>query len=81
MTSCHAGSAEGAFKAIALMVRQHDSGKTLENDDLQALLRDLIHVVAYCEVVDGMKRVTQVYFEPELQRGVPKAAALAMAAA
>lgn len=80
MTSCHAGSAEGAFKAIALMVRQHDSGKTLENDDLQALLRDLIHVVAYCEVVDGLKWVTQVYFEPELRRGIPKAAAFAMAA-
>ena len=80
MTSCHAGSAEGAFKSIGLMVRQHDSGRTLENDDLQALLRDLIHVVAYCEDIDGRKRVTQVYFEPELQRGMPKAAAYAFAA-
>lgn len=80
MTSCHAGSAEGAFKAIGLMVRQHESGRTLDNDDLQALLRDLIHVVAYCEDIDGRKRVTQVYFEPEHRKGIPARAMHAVAA-
>lgn len=80
MTSCHAGSAEGAFKSIGLMVRQHESGKTLDNDDLQAVLRELIHVVCYCEDIDGRKRVTQVYFEPEMQKGLSQTATRALAA-
>jgi type IV secretion system protein VirB11 len=80
MTSCHAPSAEGAFKAIGLMVRQHESGKTLSNDDLQATLHELIHIVAYCETIDGRRRVTQVYFEPEIQKGIPSDAASLLAA-
>ena len=80
MTSCHAGSAEGAYKSIGLMVRQHEAGKTLSNEDLQAALRELIHIVAYCETIDGRRRVTQVYFEPELQKGLPHGAAYALAA-
>ena len=80
MTSCHAGSAEGAYKSIGLMVRQHEAGKTLSNEDLQAALRELIHIVAYCETIDGRRRVTQVYFEPELQKGIPHGAAYALAA-
>jgi type IV secretion system protein VirB11 len=80
MTSCHAPSAEGAFKAIGLMVRQHDSGKTLSNDDLQATLHELIHIVAYCETINGRRRVTQVYFEPEIQKGMPSDAASLLAA-
>lgn len=80
MTSCHAGSAEGAYKSIGLMVRQHEAGKTLSNEDLQAALRELIHIVAYCETIDGRRRVTQVYFEPEMQKGLPTGAAYALAA-
>lgn len=80
MTSCHAPSAEGAFKAVGLMVRQHESGKTLSNDDLQAALRELIDVVAYCETIDGRRRVTQVYFEPEMQKGMPNMASNLLAA-
>ena len=80
MTSCHAPSAEGAFTAIGLMVRQHESGKTLSNDDLQATLHALIHIVAYCETIDGRRRVTQVYFEPEHQKGMPADAASLLAA-
>lgn len=80
MTSCHAPSAEGAFKAIGLMVRQHEAGKTLSNDDLQAALHELIDVVAYCETIDGTRRVTQVYFEPASQKGMPNAATQLLAA-
>jgi type IV secretion system protein VirB11 len=80
MTSCHAPSAEGAFKAVGLMVRQHESGKTMSNEDLQAALRELIDVVAYCEIVDGVRRVTQVYFEPDLRKGMPIGASSALAA-
>ena len=72
MTSCHAGSAEGAFKAIGLMIRQHESGKTMDNADLQATLRELIDVIVYCETIDGKRRITQVSFEPEARQGIPK---------
>lgn len=72
MTSCHATSAEGAFRALGLMVRQNEHGRTLGNADLEATLRELIDVVCYCETMDdGRRRVTQVYFDPERQQGLP----------
>lgn len=78
MSSCHAESAEGAYRAIALMARQHVAAQTLSNDDLDAMLRDLIPVVAYCETIDGKRRVTQVYFEPEARHEITAAASAAL---
>lgn len=80
MTSCHAPSAEGAFRTIGLMVRQNENGRSLANEDLQATLRDLIDVVAYCETADGHRGVTQVYFDPEQRKGIPAVAAHLLAA-
>lgn len=79
MSSCHAPSAEGAYRAIGLMARQHEAAQTLSNEDLDAMLRDLIPIVAYCETIDGQRRVTQVYFEPEARHEVTAAAAAALA--
>ena len=81
MTSCHSGSAEGAYKSVGLMVRQHESGKVLSNEDLQATLRELIPIVVYCETIEGMRRITQIYFDPDEQKGVPKDAALQLGGA
>jgi type IV secretion system protein VirB11 len=39
MTTCHAASAEGAFDAIRLMVKQHQAGRQLADDDVRAMLR------------------------------------------
>ena len=80
MTSCHAPSAEGAFRTIGLMVRQNENGRSLANEDLQATLHDLIDVVAYCETTDGYRGVTQVYFDPEQRKGMPASAAHLLAA-
>lgn len=78
MSSTHAPSAEGAYRAIGLMARQHEAAKTLSNDDLDAVLRELIPIVAYCETIDGKRRVTQVYFEPDYKSGISNAAKAAL---
>jgi len=59
MTTCHAASAEGAFDAIRLMVKQHQAGRHLADDDVRAMLTSLIDVVAHCECRDGRYRMTE----------------------
>lgn len=81
MSSCHAPSAEEAYQAIALMARQHEAARTIPNEDLDAMLRDLIPVIAYCETIDGQRRVTQVHFDPFSRHEVTPQAAAALAGA
>jgi len=78
MTSCHAPSAEGAYQAVSLMARQHPAAQTLSNEDLDGILRELIPIVAYCETIDGQRRITQIYFEPEKQKSSSNAALTAL---
>jgi len=49
ITTLHAGSAEGAFQALRLMIRQNSAGATLADQDVQDLLRTHIDVVVYSE--------------------------------
>ena len=64
MTTCHAPSAEGAFDAIRLMVKQHQAGRHLADDDVRAMLTSLIDVVAHCECRDGRYRMTEIWYDP-----------------
>lgn len=62
LTTVHGGSAEGAFDALRLMVRQHEAGRSMADADVQAMLRDAVDVVAYVERrSDGSRGVTEVY--------------------
>ena len=64
ITTCHAGSAAGAFDALRLMVKQHDAGRHLADADIRALLNQLVDVVVYCRKEAGQFGIDQVYFDP-----------------
>lgn len=64
ITTCHAPSALGAFDALGLMIKQHEAGRHLADDDVQALLRQRIDIVAQCRRgADGFG-ISDVYFAP-----------------
>lgn len=64
ITTCHAGSAAGAFDALRLMVKQHGAGKHLADADVRALLRQLVDVVVHCEKREGRFLISEVFFDP-----------------
>jgi type IV secretion system protein VirB11 len=64
ITTCHAGSASGAFDALRLMVKQHSAGKHLADADVRTLLRQLVDVVVHCEKREGQFRISEVFFDP-----------------
>lgn len=64
ITTCHAGSAAGAFDALRLMVKQHDAGKHLADADVRRLLHQLVDVVVYCRADWRGYAVEEVYFDP-----------------
>lgn len=64
ITTCHAGSAAGAFDALRLMVKQHDAGKHLADADVRTLLHQLVDVVVHCRKVAGQFGIEEVYFDP-----------------
>ena len=49
ITTCHADNAAGVFNALRLMIRQHPAGSTMGDADVRDLLRQMVHVVVYCE--------------------------------
>jgi type IV secretion system protein VirB11 len=64
ITTCHAGSAAGAFDALRLMVKQHDAGKHLADADVRTLLHQLVDVVAHCRRDYRGFAIEEVYFNP-----------------
>jgi type IV secretion system protein VirB11 len=76
ITTCHAGSAAGAFDALRLMVKQHEAGKHLADIDVQALLRQLVDVVAHCRRDGHGFAIEEVYFNPLAKLGPPVATAI-----
>ena len=64
ITTCHAGSAEGAFDALRLMIKQHDAGKHLADADVRALLAHLVDIVVHCQRDARGFAIEEVYFDP-----------------
>jgi len=64
ITTCHAGSAPGAFDALRLMVKQHDAGKHLADADVRVLLKQLVDVVVHCRRDHRGFAIEEVYFDP-----------------
>ena len=64
ITTCHAGSAAGAFDALRLMVKQHEAGRHLADADVRALLRQRIDVVAHCRRGPDGFALEEVFFDP-----------------
>lgn len=71
ITTCHAGSAAGAFDALRLMVKQHDAGKHLADIDVRALLGQLVDVVAHCRRDGSLFSISEVYFDPSAEITTP----------
>jgi Flp pilus assembly CpaF family ATPase len=63
ITTLHANSAEGAFNALRLMMRQHPEGKTMPDDVIEGMLREQIDIVCHLSRSPTTKRinVTDVY--------------------
>lgn len=74
ITTCHAGSAKGAFDALRLMVKQHDAGKHLADADVRTLLDDLVDVVVHCHKGPEGFAIEEVHFEPADHTASPIAA-------
>ncbi len=64
ITTCHAGSPQLAFEQLSLMVRQSEGGASLDRADIKSLLTQLIDIIVQVQVIDGSRRVTEVYFDP-----------------
>jgi type IV secretion system protein VirB11 len=64
ITTCHAGSAAGAFDALRLMVKQHDAGRHLADADVRVLLHQLVDVVVHCRRDARGFSIEEVYFDP-----------------
>jgi type IV secretion system protein VirB11 len=64
ITTCHAGSAPGAFAALRLMVKQHDAGRHLADADVRVLLKQLVDVVVHCRRDHRGFAIEEVYFDP-----------------
>jgi type IV secretion system protein VirB11 len=63
ITTLHANSAEGAFNALRLMMRQHPEGKTMPDDVIAGMLREQIDIVVHLARHSTTRRiyVTSVY--------------------
>jgi len=72
ITTCHAGSAQGAFDALRLMIKQHEAGKHLADADARGLLMSLVDIVVHCRRGSDGFGIEEVYFDPSV-----KAAAIA----
>ena len=64
ITTCHAGSAEGAFDALRLMVKQHAAGRHLADADVRVLLHQLVDVVVHCRRDRHGFAIEEVWFDP-----------------
>jgi len=66
ITTCHAGSAAGAFDALRLMVKEHPSGQAMSDEDVRKLLGNLVDIVIHCErdPRTGARTIGEVYFAP-----------------
>jgi type IV secretion system protein VirB11 len=71
-TSCHAPSAEGAFASLLRMAKQHPVARSFDTQDLMQTLLSLIDFVVFSEVVNDVRRVTQIWFDPSAKKGIPK---------
>lgn len=62
ITTCHAGSAEGAFDALRLMVKQHEAGRYLADADVTRLLKQFVDIVVHCRRDGRGFSIDEVYF-------------------
>lgn len=70
ITSVHATSPQLAIEQLMLLVKESSGGAHLSRDDIKQLLFMLIDIVVQFSVVDGKRRVTGIYYEPQRKRAL-----------
>lgn len=68
ITSIHATSPRLAIEQLMLLVKESDGGAHLSREDIKQLLYMLVDIVVQFSVVDGRRRVTGIYYEPDRKR-------------
>lgn len=68
ITSVHATSPRLAIEQLMLLVKESAGGAQLSREDIKQLLYMLVDVVIQFSVVDGRRRVTGIYYEPDRKR-------------
>jgi type IV secretion system protein VirB11 len=68
MTSVHAASPRLAIEQLMLLVKESPAGSNLSREDIKDLLFMMVDVVVQFATIDGAKRVTGIYYEPERKR-------------
>jgi len=65
ITSLHADSARSAFEQLILMVMQ--TGVNLGREQITAYLRSVVDVIIQFKRINGIRKVTEIYYEPKKQ--------------
>lgn len=68
ITSVHATSPRLAIEQLMLLVKESAGGAHLSREDIKQLLFMLVDVVVQFCVVDKMRRVTGIYYDPQRKR-------------
>lgn len=63
ITTVHANSATLAFEQLALLVKESEGGMGLEREDILALLKSGIDIIAHCKRENGTFGLSEVYFK------------------
>jgi type IV secretion system protein VirB11 len=70
ITSVHATSPQLAIEQLMLLVKESAGGSQLAREDIKQLLFMLVDIVVQFSVVDGRRRVTGIYYEPQRKRTI-----------
>jgi len=68
ITSVHATSPRLAIEQLMLLVKESAGGAHLSREDIKQLLFMLVDVVIQFSVVDKVRRVTGIYYDPQRKR-------------
>lgn len=68
ITSVHATTPELAIEQLMLLVKESAGGAHLSRDDIKQLLLMLVDVVIQFRKIDGVRRVTGIYYDPKRKR-------------
>jgi len=70
ITSVHASSADLAFEQLTLLVKQSASGGDLPRPEIKTLLYLLVDIVVQFAVVEGQRRIREIWYEPARKRAL-----------
>jgi type IV secretion system protein VirB11 len=68
ITSVHATSPRLAIEQLMLLVKESAGGAHLAREDIKQLLFMLVDVVVQFSIVDTVRRVTGIYYDPQRKR-------------